>query len=53
MSKGAKLLSPDPGVMGQLPFLARAKEESMLVSLCTRALNVVHLALPIVCDPAC
>ncbi len=52
MSRGAKLLSPEPVVLGQFDFLVRAKELSMLVSLYMRALKLVHLACPIVWAPS-
>nr|GMC94312.1 hypothetical protein CR513_47686 [Ipomoea batatas] len=50
-SSGAKLLSPDPLALGQLPFLDWAKDESMFDSLYILALKLVQRACPIVCEP--
>ena len=51
MSRGAKLLSPEPVGLGQFDRLVCANELSMLVSLYMRALKFVHLACPIVWAP--
>lgn len=51
-SKGARLLSPCPFVLGQFLCLVLANDASIvLVSLYTCDLNVIHRACPIVCAP--